>query len=102
MMKIKSVGVLSAGLVVGALYAVLGLIAGGILTLMSLAGIAAAGGGRDAGAALLFGGGAIVILPLLYGTVGFIGGIIMSFVYNVVALITGGLAIELEGATDMV
>ena len=96
MTKIKSIGILSAGLTMGALYAVIGLIAGGFLTLFSLAGFAAAGGGQDGAAALLFGGGAIVILPLFYGIMGFIAGIIMSFVYNVIAMMTGGLALELE------
>jgi hypothetical protein len=102
MVKIKRIGILSAGLMLGALYAVLGLIAGGILTMMSLAGFAAAGGGQDAVGALIFGGGAIIILPLFYGTMGFIGGILMSFVYNVVAMMVGGVAVELEGAADFV
>jgi hypothetical protein len=74
-MIVKSVGVLSIGKVLGCLYALMGLIVGGLFSLFSLAGAAAAV--RNAGlaglGALLFGVGAIVILPVFYGVVGFIG-----------------------------
>ena len=94
-MIVKSVGVLSVGKVLGCLYAMLGLIIGGFLTLLSLAGAAA--GGRDAGpAALLVGVGAIVIIPVIYGGIGFIGGIIMAALYNVVASVIGGIEFELK------
>ena len=93
-MVVKSVGVLSVGKVLGCLYALFGLIFGGLFTLISLAGFAV--GGPDAGpAALLFGVGAIIILPVFYGVMGFIGGIISAAFYNLVASIAGGIEIEL-------
>ncbi len=93
-MVVKSVGVLSVGKVMGCVYALFGLIGGGLFTLLSLAGLAI--GGPDAGpAALLFGVGAIVILPVFYGVMGFIGGIIAAAFYNLVASIAGGIEIEL-------
>lgn len=45
---------------------------------------------------MLFGVGAIIFLPIMYGIMGFIGGAIMAFVYNVVAGIAGGVELELE------
>lgn len=94
-MVIKSVGVVSVGKVLGTLYGLLGLFVGGLFSLLSLAG--AAIGGRDAGpVAMLFGAGAIIIIPIFYGVIGFIGGIIMAALYNLVAVIAGGIEIELE------
>ena len=96
-MTIKSIGVLSAGKVMGILYALLGLIFGGLFTLLSLAGFAASGGDQQAGAgALIFGAGAIIILPIFYGVMGFIGGLLMALLYNVVASLAGGLEIEFD------
>ncbi|MEX0714561.1 MAG: hypothetical protein WD278_19650 [Pirellulales bacterium] len=100
-MVVKSIGVLSAGKVLGCLYVLLGLIIGAMFSLLSLAGVAA--GGQDAGAAaFLFGIGAIVIIPLFYGTVGFIGGIIMAALYNVVASLAGGIELELSSTANRV
>ncbi len=94
-MVVKSIGVLSVGKVVGCLYALLGLIIGGLFSLISLVGAAA--GGPDAGlAALLLGGGAIIIFPILYGVIGFVGGIVSAALYNLVASFTGGIEIELK------
>lgn len=94
-MILKSVGVFSVGKVFACLYAMLGLILGGLFSLLSLAGVAA--GGMNAGpGALIFGAGAIIVLPIFYGVIGFIGGIITGALYNVAASIAGGVEIELE------
>jgi hypothetical protein len=97
-MVVKSVGVLSVGKVAGCTYGLLGLIIGGFLTLLALAGAAVGGGGGgDAGsAALFFGVGAIIIVPIAYGIGGFIGGIIMGALYNLVASIAGGIELNLQ------
>jgi hypothetical protein len=102
-MVVKSVGVLSVGKVFACLYALLGLIVGGIFSLFALAsalaGAAAGGAPPDAqhsgAVALLLGAGAIIIMPILYGLGGFVGGMIAAALYNVVAAITGGIEIEL-------
>jgi hypothetical protein len=93
-MVIKSVGVLSVGKVLGCVYAVLGLIIGGLFSSISLATDVAEGGHAQGPAAVLSGVGAIILLPIVYGVVGFIGGIIVAALYNVVASIVGGIAIE--------
>jgi hypothetical protein len=95
-MIIRNVGVLSVGKVFGCVYALLGLIIGGIFSLISLAGFAAAGGGQNAGpGALIFGVGAIVAVPIFYGVIGFIGGIITAALYNLVAALVGGVELDL-------
>jgi hypothetical protein len=93
---IRRLGVLSLAKVLGLLYAVIGLIAGAILSLVALA--ASAIGGRT-GFGLLenvfFGAGAIVVLPILYGAIGVVGGLIVGFAYNVIAGAVGGIELEL-------
>lgn len=97
-MIIRRVGVLSAAKISAALYAAIGLIAGLFISLLSLIGAAAALGGQHGGGAMgaLFGVGSIVLLPLFYGVLGFIGGAISAFIYNLVAGVVGGIEIEVE------
>jgi hypothetical protein len=93
-MIVKSVGVLSVGKMLGCLYALLGLLIGGLLSLIALAG-AAAGANKQGIPAMLFGAGAVIVIPIFYGVIGFIGGIISAALYNVVASAIGGIEIEL-------
>jgi hypothetical protein len=44
----------------------------------------------------LFSGAAIVVLPVLYGALGFIGGVISAALYNVIASVAGGIELELD------
>lgn len=95
-MIIRSVGVLSVGKVMGIIYAILGLIIGGIFALFSLAiGAAAGPRGQPAGFGMMFGVFAIVLWPVFYGVAGFIGGLILGGLYNLVAGMAGGIEIEL-------
>lgn len=93
-MIVRRVSVLSVGKVLACLYALLGLIVGGLFSFLSLAG-AAAGGGQGA-AAIVFGVGAAIIMPILYGLAGFIGGVITAALYNLAASLVGGIEIELS------
>jgi hypothetical protein len=97
--RLKRVGVLSAGMISGVGGAVGGLLAGGILFLMSLTmmGVAQQGNmnGNDPTAAVLgMGVGAIIVMPIAYGIFGFIGGVIYAFIYNILSGMTGGLQME--------
>ncbi len=92
---IKRVGVLSVGKVFGVLYAILRLIAGFLITMVALLGSGLQGGGGGL-SPMLFGVAAVVMVPLLYGAIGFIGGIIVAAVYNVVVTIAGGIELEIE------
>lgn len=92
MQKIKSVGVLSVGKIMGILYAALGLLVVPFFLLISALG--ALSGERPAGFGLA---SAIVFtffIPIMYGVIGFVGGVITAFLYNLVAERFGGIEIE--------
>jgi hypothetical protein len=97
-MTLKRIGVLSVGKVAVVLYGSLGLIAGLILSLFSLLGVAigAASGDENAILGAVFGVGAIIILPIVYGLMGFIVGIIAASLYNLAARFTGGIELDLR------
>lgn len=96
-MVITRVNPVSAAKVAGLLYVVIGLIAGAFVSLFTMAGAAiGAGSGNGDGAMFgaLFGVGAIVLLPIFYGVFGFIGTLIMAWLFNVAAGMVGGVEIE--------
>ncbi len=96
-MILKRIGVMSAFKIGGTVYAILGLIMGGIFSLMSLMGAAFGGGNELSGPeAMILGVGAIFFMPLFYGFIGAMGGVIGSVIYNVIASMIGGLEVELE------
>ena len=98
-MMIKRVRVLSLGKVLGVLYALLGLIIGALFALVSLLGAvvgAANSQSSDAFAGLLFGVGSVIFLPIFYGILGFVFGLIGALLYNGIARLIGGIEIELE------
>jgi hypothetical protein len=97
-MIVRRVTPLSLGKILGAMYLVLGLIAGLIISAVSVLGFAigsvAAPDQLGNMAGLVFGVGAVVFIPLVYGTLGFIGGLIAALVYNLIAGVVGGVEIE--------
>lgn len=100
-MVLKSIGVLSAAKIVGFMYAVLGLIMGLIFAAVFSMVPAAAGGSSELPGWLapMFGVGAIVIMPIFYGCMGFIGGALAAVIYNTLAGAMGGLELRLEATT---
>ena len=86
--RLKRLGVLSCAIMLGTLYALMGLIGGVMISFISL--IAP---GSTAG--LWSGGVPIILLPLLYGFVGLIFGAISAVLYNLIASVTGGIEMEL-------
>ncbi|MBV8860007.1 MAG: hypothetical protein JOZ02_23955 [Acidobacteria bacterium] len=100
--QIKRVGVFSCAKMYSITLAAVGLIFGVIygLIFIVLGGAMMAGGGRDSGMAggstLAIGLVMMVAIPIFYGVIGFIGGIIGGLVYNVAAGVVGGLELELE------
>ena len=96
-MTITRVGPLSAAKVAGLLYVVIGLVAGALVSLFSIAGAAiGAGSGNGDGAMFgaLFGVGAIILLPIFYGFFGFVGTLIMAALFNVAAGMVGGIEVD--------
>jgi len=94
MSVVKSVGIFSVGKVMCALYAIVGLIVGGVFSMVSLLG-AAASGSHEGLPGAIFGAGAFIIIPLLYGATGLIGGIIIAALYNLIASMIGGVEVEI-------
>jgi hypothetical protein len=105
-MVITRVNALSVAKVAAVVYAGIGLIAGLLFALIgrialgaALAGVEGAGGGLAARdgvglAGAFFGVGAIIIMPICYAVLGFIGSFIAALIFNFAAGITGGIEVE--------
>lgn len=97
-MIVRRVRPLSLGKMLAAIYGAIGMIAGLIISVISVLGFAigsfAAPDQAENLVGLLFGAGAVVFFPLVYGTLGFAGGLIVALIYNWVAGIVGGVEIE--------
>jgi hypothetical protein len=106
-MIINRVRPLSVGKIAAFLYALIGLFVGALVSVFALFGGLAAGAAASAndaeapGAALgamfgVAGLAAIVIAPIFYGLMGFLGSIIMAAIYNLVAKIVGGIEVDVS------
>jgi hypothetical protein len=99
-MVVKRVKPLSLAKVAGVLYALMGLLMGGLFSLVGLAGAMAMPDTPDATVfpaavfGAFFGIGAVVFLPIFYGCLGFITSLVGALLYNVVAATIGGVEIE--------
>jgi hypothetical protein len=95
---IRKVGVLSFAKIQGALYALLGLLIGAFVSLFAMLGSAmsSAMGRTDLPSSfgVFFGAGSIIVFPIFYGAIGFIAGLIMAGLYNLLAGSMGGIEIE--------
>ncbi len=99
-MILQRIGVLSAAKITGAVYAGIGLIIGGIFSLIAMLQGMIMGGNNDFGAmgpafGMIFGVGAIVMAPIFYGVMGFVGGALMAFIYNLFSGFVGGVELTL-------
>jgi hypothetical protein len=97
-MELKEIGPVSCARVLGIFYGAIGLIAGVIVGFFAVVGVALGSGAEHVNPLVgsLFGVGAIVFLPLLYGTLGALGGLIFSAFYNVIARWVGGIQVTLQ------
>jgi hypothetical protein len=93
MKKITRVRATSVGKVMGMIYGFLGLIAGGVATIFAIVGNSVSNTEGGFGGIFL-GVGAIIVLPIAYGLVGYIFGILSGWIYNLAAKWVGGLEIE--------
>lgn len=105
--ELKRIHVLQSGVFLGALYAALGLIIGVLYALffltfgaIGMSAQQASGSGTGPGGAealAVFGGLGIVMaifIPIFYGILGFVGGIIFAAIYNLIAKFTGGMKFD--------
>jgi len=94
MRVVQSVGVLSVAKIMGLIHGTLGLIFMPFFLLVSVVGMAT-GGGRAA----LSGAAGIVLavmIPVLYGGLGFVMGAIGALLYNLFAKWAGGIEVEVR------
>ena len=97
-MVIKRIAPLSLAKIAGTLYAIMGLIFGCIVSLIALAGgfASAAETSPFANLGAMVGVGAIIVLPIFYGGLGFVGTLIAAWLYNVIAGVVGGIELDVQ------
>ena len=99
-MILKRIGPMSLAKISGILYMVLGLFIGLLFALFGLIGAVAgafsSGETQSPFFGIFFGFGAIFIMPILYGLIGFVMGVVSAALYNIVAGFTGGVELDLE------
>jgi hypothetical protein len=95
-MTIKRVGPLSCAKVAAALYAVVGLVAGIVVSLAAMAGAFAANEEAAGALGLILGVGAIVVLPIMYACMGFVMTLVLTALYNRVADFIGGVEVDIS------
>ena len=99
MTRIVRVGPLSLAKMMGIVYAGIGLIVGALVSVVAVLGTAIGLAQRGGGSALLglgVGAGAVILLPLLYGLLGFLVGAIAGGLYTLAARTVGGIEVELR------
>ena len=96
--NLTRVGVLSLGKTLCAIYGGLGLVIGLLYGLaiffVSVAG--AIGGEGEALLGILLALGMILIIPIIYAILGFLFGLLLAFIFNLVAGKTGGLELTFD------
>lgn len=97
-MVIRRIDPFSIGKIAGLLYAIIGLLFGALFSLIAMAGatFAATAGEEAPFIGLLFGAGAFIVLPIVYGVMGFITTALSAVIYNVLAGMVGGIRVEVE------
>ena len=90
-MIIKRVGPLSFAKLSAVLYAVMGLVIGGVFSLVGLAGGFASENVGAAGVGAILGVAAIIVFPILYGVMGFVLTLFAAWLYNFAAEFVGSL-----------
>ncbi len=91
---IKSVGVLSVAKIMGLMYACMGLLFAPLFLLIGV--LASAAGQHNSPLAGIFSVGFAVLMPVFYGVIGFIAGLIGALLYNLFARWVGGFELEME------
>jgi hypothetical protein len=101
-MRLKRIEPVSLGKILGLMYVVLGFIVGFFVSAICIIGTLVGMPGRGDSPfphilGLFFGIGSVILFPFLYGVLGFVGGIIAGWFYNIIAKWTGGIEMEFDG-----
>jgi hypothetical protein len=95
-MVIRRVGPLSCAKIAGVLYLIMGFVIGGMVSLLTLAGLFGGGEAQSGFMPALFGAAAVVLLPICYGFFGFVVTLVMTSLFNLVVGFTGGVEIDVS------
>ncbi len=95
-MVIKRIEPLSCARIAGTLYAILGLLVGAIVSLVALAGGFGSNAPRAGVVGMIVGGGSVIVFPICYGVIAFVGGLIGASLYNALAGMVGGIRLDVQ------
>jgi hypothetical protein len=95
MRRLKRIQPMSAFKMGGALYALMGLLFGALISLISVVGTSMTLVEKGV-LGVFFGAMAIIVLPIVYGLIGAVFSAIAALLYNLVARFVGGLVVEVE------
>ncbi len=97
-MIIRRIQPLPLAKVMGIVYALMGLILGLFVAaaFSSLGTLSPAQKPMPWWGAAIFGVGGIIVMPVLYGVMGFVGGLLSALLYNLVAGRIGGIVLEVD------
>lgn len=101
MQRVKSIGVLSLAKTLAVIYGAMGLIFVPFFLLFAVIG-AASGAEGEGAIAGIFGVGFAIMMPIFYAGIGFIGGALVAWLYNLIAGWTGGIELELTPSAPQV
>jgi hypothetical protein len=92
--RIKSIAPLQLGKMMALCYGIMGLLFCPIFLIMSL--FASHLPNQQRVGMLAFGTGFALFMPILYGAMGFVFGVIGAFIYNLIAKWIGGIEVDVE------
>jgi hypothetical protein len=92
--RVKRIAPLQLGKMLALLYGIMGVIFCPFFLIASL--VASHAPSPQRAGILALGTGFALMLPFLYAAMGFIGGIISAFIYNLIAKWIGGIEVEVE------
>jgi hypothetical protein len=95
-MVIKRVGPVSCAKIAGTLYAILGLLMGGVFSLIALAGGFGSNTPTSGALGAIIGVGSVIAFPICYGAMGFVASLIGASLYNALAGIVGGIQLDVQ------
>ncbi|MBP7460322.1 MAG: hypothetical protein KBA26_03460 [Candidatus Delongbacteria bacterium] len=91
--KIRRLGVLSVAKLYGILTGLIGLLAG---VMLAIVGSVMKNLSPSLGMISDFGMAAVIVMPIIYGLIGFIVGAVIAWIYNLLAGLIGGIEVDLE------
>jgi len=95
--RLANVSPLKLGITLAVIYGIVSIVfLVPLFLVLSLVG--AANGTKGGVVPFIFSGVFVIFLPIIYAVLGFIGGVIAAFVYNLVAKWTGGIEFTTEEA----